>query len=268
MTRSGTTVWTILVIIGAILLMLGLIYGPDLYRKGESIVAPVMELVKSEEAIKALNAELPFAPPEDGLASEERLLAFLEIRRQLVPAYEAWLTVEKRLERSGEGDFDMAGEVLGQVTDVFDAQIDALREQGMSPVEFRWYEFEVYDGWLDKVEAAQLSGTALASAGEIRELTAGDLEFLEELERRHGRSTALSAMKTHFTDRLALLDEPDAPVLDDVAPENSDLFWRHREAIAGLKLEEHQDLHGRLREGSKGGLKINIHRPENTEESQ
>lgn len=265
MTRTGATVWTILGIVAAILAMLGIIYGPELYRKGESIVAPIMQLTKSEKAISELNAELPFSPPEDGLASEERLLVFFEVRRQLIPHYEEWQVVEKQIERTQKEDFETVGEVLGTVTDVFDAQTDTLRTLGMSPAEFRWYEFEVYDGWLDKVETAELSGTALANAIEIRDMTTGDLQFVDQLRSRHGSTPALSAVRERLADRLAGVDNPAAPEFEEIPQENSTLFWRHRETIAQLKLDQHQEMHSRLRQGSKG-VNIKINRPKKTEE--
>lgn len=261
MIRPGTTVWTILAIIAAVLLMLGLIYGPELYRKGESIIAPIMELSKSEKVVEELNVELPFSPPADGLAGEERLLIFFEVRRQLIPSYEGWLSVEKQIERSGQEDLKTVGQALGTVTDVFDAQINILRGQGMSPAEFGWFEFTVYDGWLDKVEMTELSGTALANVSELRELTTEDLQFVDQLRGRHGSSAALDAIRGRLAERLAAIDEPEAPLIDGIAPENNTLFWRHRETIAELKLDQHKELHGRLRQGTKGGVNIKINRP-------
>ncbi len=267
MTRTGGTIWVILGIVAAILLMLGLIYGPDLYRKGESIVAPIMQLTKLDESVNELDAALPFTPPDNGVASEERLLVFLEVRRQLVPHYEEWLAIEKQIERSGEENFETAGQVLGSVTDVFDAQIDTLRGLGMSPAEFRWYEFAVYDGWLDEVELMDVTGSSLANTGEISDMTRGDLEFVDLQISRHGSSPALAAVRQRLAARLDTMDNPAAPEIEGVAMENSALFWRHRESIARLKLDQHNDIHSRLREG-KDGVHININRPAKADDSQ
>ena len=267
MTRTGGTIWVILGIVAAILLMLGLIYGPDLYRKGESIVAPIMQLTKLDEAMNELDAALTFTPPDNGLASEERLLVFLEVRRQLLPHYEKWMAIEKQVERSGQEDFQTAGHVLGSVTDVFDAQIDTLRELGMSPTEFRWYEFAVYDGWLDEVELIQATGSSLAHTGEISDMIRGDLAFVDQQITRHGSSPALSAVRERLAARLDATDNPPALEIDGVAPENSALFWGHREAIAQLKLDQHNDIHSRLRNGSDG-VHININRPAKADDSQ
>ncbi len=259
MTRTGATVWTIVGIVVAILLMLGLIYGPELYRKGESIVAPILELSRSEKVLAELNAELPFTAPEDGRASEDRLLVFFEVRRQLIPHYEAYKVVEKKIERSQQEDLETVGQVLGTVTDVFDAQISTLRELGMSPAEFRWYELEVYDGWLVKMELAELSSSTLVNASELREMTSEDLAFVDQLRSRHGSSASLTAVRERLTARLEEVNQPSAPVLDGIAPENSALYWQHRETIAELKLDQHGEMHSRLRQGSsKGGVKINI----------
>jgi hypothetical protein len=259
MTRTGATVWTILGIVAAILLMLGLIYGPELYRKGESIVAPIMELTRSEKMIAELNAELPFTAPEDGLASEDRLLIFFDVRRQLIPHYEAYKAVEQQIERRQQEDLETVGQVLGTVTDVFDAQINTLRERGMSPAEFRWYELEVYDGWLDRVEQAERSSGALAYASELREMTSADLAFVDRLRSRHGSSAALTAVRERLTARLEMVNQPSAPAIDGVAPENNALYWQHRETIAELTLDQHGEMHSRLRQGSsKDGVTINI----------
>lgn len=267
MTRTGGTIMIILGIIVAILVMLGLIYGPELYRTGESIVAPIMELTRLDEAVDQLNTELPFAPPDDGLANEERLLVFFEVRRQLIPHYEKWQATEKQVERSGTEDLETAGNVLGSVTDVFYAQIDTLRGLGMSQTEFQWYEFAVYDGWLDKVEAIDMSGSSLAVTTEISEITSSDLQFVDQLRQQHGSSPALTAVHQRLSQRLEQLGNPAAPEIDGVLPENSALFWQHREAIAELKLDEHNDMHSRLRGGSDN-VNININRPKGADDGQ
>lgn len=258
MARTGTTIWIVLGIGAALLLAVALIYGPDLYRKGESIVAPIMELSKSEKALSQLDAELPFTEPADGLVSEDRLTAFFEVRRRLIPHYQSFETIEARLERNRQEDFETAGEVLDAVTGIFEAQIAILREQGMSPAEFRWLEFTVYDGWLDKVEQAELSGASLAWFSEIRNLTTEDLAFVDELRRAHGPSPALDAVRQRLRARLDEVDEPAAPTVDGVPAENGELFWRHRETIAELKLDEYGDMHSRLRQGSGAGVTIRI----------
>jgi len=258
MARTGTTIWIVLGIGAALLLAVALIYGPDLYRKGESIVAPIMELTRSEEALSQLNAELPFTEPADGLVAEERLAAFFEVRRRLIPHYQSFEIIENRIERSQQEDFETAGEVLDAVTGTFDAQIAILREEGMSPAEFRWLEFAVYDGWLDKVEQAELGGSSLANTSEMRNLTTEDLAFVDGLRQTYGPSPALDAVHERLTARLAQVDAPAAPAVEDVPPANGELFWRHRETIAELKLDEYDDMHSRLRQGSGAGVTIKI----------
>jgi hypothetical protein len=265
MARTGTTIWLVLGIGVAILLVLGLIYGPDLYRKGESIVAPIMELTKSEEAIEALNADLPFTEPEDGLATEERLTAVLEIRRQLKPHYEEWMAVQRQIERRGQEDFEAAGAVLDKVSDLYNTQIDVLRANEMSQNEFRWYETSVYDEWLTAVEAAEWSSAQLAAASEIREMTEADLAFVDELRSRHGTSKALDTVQERLNERMAALDDPPAPELEGVPAGNSELYWRHREAIAELTLAEHDEMHRRLRLEKNPGVNIKINRSKSDE---
>jgi len=258
MARTGTTIWLVLGIGAALLLIVALIYGPDLYRKGESIVAPIMELSKSDQALNDLDAELPFTEPADGVVDEARLMTFLEIRRQLLQPYAKYREVENRIERKQQGDFEAAGEVLAVMTEVFDAQIDVLRQHGMSVAEFRWFEFAVYDNWLEEVEQTELSGAALEYASEVREMARGDMDFIDQLQRSHGSSAALAAMRDRLSARLEQIDRPSTPVVEGVPPENGELFWAHRETIAELRLDEYNTVHTRLRQGTSAGVNVTI----------
>ena len=75
------------------------------------------------------------------------------------------------------------------------------------------------------------------------------------------------AVRERLAARLAAIDNPPAPEIEGGGPENNALFWRHREVIAELKLEEHQEMHRRLREGSDG-VHININRPKQADSPQ
>jgi hypothetical protein len=247
MARTANIVWSVLGAVALLALGAAIIYGPGLYRKGRSVMGPVLELARSEGAIEALQEELPFAPPPGGLVDEERLLVFLEIRRMLVPQYERWSDTRRKVEREMGESWQGAKMILGVTRDVFRAQIDILRGKGMSPAEFLWLETRVYDEWHAEVERLLGKGAPEVSR-RLRETTVEDLDVLEALQQRHGRTRGLQAMERHLRERLQRLEGEAQPRISSVLEANDRLFWEHHREIDALALDEHLTLHSRLRQ--------------------
>ena len=148
--------WVILGAVLAVVLGLVVVFGPGLYRKGKGVVAPIVEMARSDDAVQALNQELPFSPPADGRVDEERLLVFLAVRRELLSLYERWDETVATIDEGQGGDsWEDATVVLEETRRVFRAQVELLREHRMSPAEFRWLEERVYDTWWDDLSEQQ-----------------------------------------------------------------------------------------------------------------
>ena len=189
MDRSGSTV--VRFVVGtAVLLLVGVtvIFGPRLYRSVREVVDPVVDLTRVEERLAGLNEEFPFAPDPGGAIDETRLQQFLEIRRELRPAYEAWDAAVEAAEQQGES-WQSVTSILTLTRDVLHGQIDALTRARMSPAEFVWIEDLVYRTWAEEADDAVSTSAAIEA---VRETTEADLETLAELERRYGRSKSMT----------------------------------------------------------------------------
>jgi hypothetical protein len=253
MSRVSNVVWSLIGLVVAIIGILGAVYGPDLYRGGKDLVAPIMEISRAEDTLSELNDELPFTPPDGGLVPENRFTVFLEIRRALLPRYQEWQHMERDLEKGTQEDWSTAMDVLAAVQEVMSLQVETLRTHGMSPAEFVWIEDQIYNTWLPHVADAV---RAVAARDALREATTEDLEILAELERQHGTSAASLSFGNHLRQRLAEIGESNAPEVEGIAAEASELFWAHRQELDDLDLGSYSELHTFIRGGDN--VEINI----------
>jgi hypothetical protein len=161
----------------------------------------------------------------------------------------------REVEDSNAESLAEAKRVLEATRSVFAAQIDTLRGRAMSPIEFRWLEEEVYDRWLEKITSA-VDPPGLVSR--IREMTDDDLAFIDQLERRHGASPAVRAMRERLEARVEGLAGGPPPTVEGVAQANAELFWRHRAEIEALRLDGYSSLHSALRQGSADRIQVRV----------
>ena len=252
MTRTSTVVWSLIGTVIAVLGILGLIYGPGMYRQGKAIIGPIVDIAQSEERLTALNTEIPFDESADGNVGEDRFSIFLDIRRELLPRYLEWQSIERQLEKQGQEDWGSAMEVLVAIQGVMTLQIETLQAHGMSPAEFVWIEDLAYVTWAERVEDA-IETSAVTET--LRETTVADIKFLAELERRYGSSRATGEFAVLLDQRLQSLDNPGPPTVEGVSDATSSLFWVHREELDDLDLAAYSELHGVLR-GNEVNIKI------------
>ncbi len=253
MSRASNVIWSLIGLVVAIIGILGAVYGPDLYRKGKGLVAPIMEISRAEDTLDELNTELPFTVPDDGLVPIDRFTVFLEIRRTLLPRYQEWQHMERELEKSTQEDWSTAMDVLAAVQEVMSLQVETLRTHGMSPAEFVWIEDRIYLTWLPHVADAVRAGAAKDA---LRDATTEDLEILAELERQHGTSAASLSFGNHLRQRLDGLGLSNAPEVEGVSAATSDLFWDNRHELDDLDLTSYSELHKFIRGGDN--VEINI----------
>jgi hypothetical protein len=252
MARTSTVIWSLIGGVVAILGILALIYGPGLYREGKALVGPIVELAQIEERLAELDTEMPFEIPNDGIVSEERFAAFLDIRRELLPHYQNWEVLERQLQRTGEEDWAAAKEALAAIREILSAQLDALTSHEMPPAEFIWIEDLVYVTWADK---ADLVVRANAANRRLKQVTADDLAHLEELEARYGSSRTTRRFAEHLDLRIRALESPQAPSVEGLAVETSALFWAHRDEIERLDFAPYTEMHRAIR---GGGVNVQI----------
>jgi hypothetical protein len=253
MARTSTVVVSVILTVLLVLGLLALVYGPGLYREGKALVEPIVELSKAKDQLIALNSEMPFEPPDDGVVAEDRFQIFLDIRRELLPRYKAWQELEQRLDASGEEDWQTAKEVLAQVREIASAQRGALTGHGMSPDEFNWIEDRVYGVWAKGIVAAE-GDQAVADA--LHDAAREDLATLDDVDRRYGPSRASHELRRRLETRLAATSADKAPSVEGISEDDARLFWAHREDINELDLERYSDLHDLLRESGNVEIKV------------
>lgn len=230
----------------AVIATAAVVWGPKLVREGRAMGGPLIDLARAEGRLEKLDERFPFTPPEDRGITEDRLEAFLGIRADLQPRYEAWQSLIEEVEKTGEESWDTAREVIVATRDVIIAQIESLERNQMSKAEFRWLEQQVYDEWLDR-------GTAGPAQAQLLEATQDDLGFLEQLEREIGPGRAVAEMRARLERRLEELRGP----RPEVGP-NDALLETHRERIAALRLDRYREVHENMVRGGSDGVRIEI----------
>mgnify|MGYP001827834718 CR=1 FL=1 len=249
--------WTAVLIVVVVIIGLVAVIGPTLYREGREIAGPVVEMARSEHALEALDDEFPFDPQSgDAEVTEERLLEFFTVRRELKPLYSSWQDAVKVVEREHGESWVGAKLVLAETRDTMTGQIAALRDARMSPNEFLWLEEVVYRRWRNHQDDAENRVRRQV----VRELTEEDLEFVTDLEHRHGSSRELEELRSRLDDRLATTLEVGPAPTPGISPATQELLWRYRDEIDELDLAGFE-LHATL--NRQGGTTITIgdHRP-------
>jgi hypothetical protein len=248
MKRSTSTVLlTIAIAVLAIVGALAALVGPRLYREGRSLVAPIAELAHAEQAVAALDRELPFTPPADGLVDADRLRVYLDVWDALRVQYQRWQNLVEHDHHGRAQSWQEAKAALAATRDVQRSQLEILRGHGMSPAELLWLDDAVLRGWWRKVEPLLTGKDRPAVAEQLRRTSEDDLRFVAELERLHGRSPATTAIRQRLEQRLAASAPEAMPELPDVPASNQRLFWRHRQRIAAIGSPSDYPLHELLR---------------------
>jgi hypothetical protein len=114
-----------------------------------------------------------FTEPADGVLEEERLVKFLDVRKQVFVIYEAHKVEIEDLSRRTEGKKDLslsetleAASLMGRlVSDIRLAQVKGMAGNGMSEPEYRYIAQAVYkSAWAGMYEKGQGDGQQPADA--------------------------------------------------------------------------------------------------------
>lgn len=182
----------------------------------------VMGISKNAKGIEALDEKIPFQEPADGAIAENRLLAFIEVRKAVKPSadlYDAWI---KDHEGEEDGDFTEAREAIQLTGDAMRAFRSALESQKMSPREY---------AWLDRKTKDALSQLGSSSASERERDLLDTLRALSHNPRlTPGEREGLQAKVKEAEGRLGGPSEPASP---DAA-----LCAKHRKELEETALGE------------------------------
>jgi hypothetical protein len=245
--RTSSIVVSILVVLGVSFGFLAVVVCPRLYREGEALLAPIVELAGAEEAVGELNRELGFAPPADGLVEEQRLLVYLDTWKDLQADYQKWQDLVGHMEGRRQQSWSEAKQALAATRDLHRAQLDILRSRGMSPAELIWLDDVVLAGWWQRLGRLRSGTDPDGSSGSLRRSAEEDLRFVSDLERRHGDSPALEAIRERLRTRLEALGATAMPELPDLPLANQRLFWQQHDRIAEIGDPSRYPLHALLR---------------------
>ena len=166
----------IVVAIGLGLLATALaLVGPTVLREGEKLYRPIARMQGAQTEFETWTREHPFKAPAEIALSAGQLEAFLKLRRRLDAVAE-----ENPLPDEGTGrrERPSISEIEGMLEGVGGAvsgRMDAYRESGMPPDEYRYIERVVYRQWLRPLREKGSDPAAVARAAkEVTNLAAGE----------------------------------------------------------------------------------------------
>lgn len=103
----------------------------------KKVTGDTLAMKKSAEGLETLPKEFPFEAPADGLVSEARLEAWLSVRERLKPEagkFNAWTEAHQ----GEQGGLKEAQEAIGLLSNMIGTTVGVLRENKMSPKEYRF----------------------------------------------------------------------------------------------------------------------------------
>jgi hypothetical protein len=149
--------------------------GPTLVREGGKIYEPIAKMQGTQKAFEDWEREQTFKTPAATELSRDQLGRFLDLRRRLG-------TVDEKnplpVEDLRKDERPSVAEIQGLIEGVGGAvtgRMDAYREAGMTPDEYRYIERVVYRLWLRPLRANGLDPAAISRvAKELGDLAAAE----------------------------------------------------------------------------------------------
>lgn len=166
----------IVLAVGLALMALALaLVGPTLVREGGKFYEPIAKMQGAQKAFEDWEREQAFKTPPATELSSAQLDRFLDLRRRLA-------AVDEQNPLPGEGmrrnERPSVAEIQGLIEGVGGAvtgRMDAYREAGMTPDEYRYIERVVFRLWLRPLRAKGLDPAAVSRvAKELSDLAAAE----------------------------------------------------------------------------------------------
>lgn len=156
--------------LGLMALLLALV-GPAVVREGGKIYRPIAQMQGAQKDFEAWTAEHTFKAPPSVSVSEDQLKRFLDLRRRLDAVDEKNPLPIEGMRRNERPKLSEIEGMLEGVGGMASGRMDAYREIGMPPEEYRYLERVIYRQWLRPLRAKGLDPAAVARAArEINEL--------------------------------------------------------------------------------------------------
>jgi hypothetical protein len=143
--------------------------GPTLVREGGKIYRPIAQMRGAQKDFEAWSFEHAFKAPAEVTLTAEQVDRFLKLRRRIDTIDEKNPLPMDGLKRNERPSLSQIEGVLEGVGGSVTGQMDAFREAGMTPDEYRYVERVVYPRWLRPLRTKGLDPAAVSRAA--KELT-------------------------------------------------------------------------------------------------
>jgi hypothetical protein len=164
----------IAVALGLATILLGLI-GPSLLREGERFYRPIAKMKGAQTDFETWSEGHKFKAPSTVEASAEQLDRFLALRLRLDAVNEKNPLPIETMRRNERPTLAEVGGLLEGMGGAVTGRMDAYREVGMAPEEYRYLERVVYRLWLRPLRAKGLDPAAVARVSrELSDLAASE----------------------------------------------------------------------------------------------
>ncbi len=154
--------------LGLMALVLALV-GPTVVREGGKLYRPIAQMQGAQKDFETWSREHPFKAPAEASVTAEQLDRFLDLRRRIDAIDEKNPLPIEGLKRNERPSLSQIEGLLEGVGGSVSGQMDAFRDAGMPPDEYRYLERVVYRRWLRPLRAKGLDPAAVSRAA--RELT-------------------------------------------------------------------------------------------------
>jgi hypothetical protein len=149
--------------LGLVGLALALV-APTLLREGGKIYRPIAQMRGAQKDFEAWSFEHAFKAPGEVSLTAEQIDRFLALRRRIDTIDEKNPLPMDGLKRNARPSLSQIEGVLEGVGGSVTGQMDAFREAGMTPDEYRYIERVVYRRWLRPLRTKGLDPAAVSRA--------------------------------------------------------------------------------------------------------
>lgn len=178
----------------AFLALLSALVGPTVVREGGRIYRPIAQMQGAQKDFEAWSREHPFKAPAGVSVSAGQLDRFLGLRRRIDAIDEKNPLPIEDLRRNERPSLSQIQGLLEGMGGSVSGQMDAFREAGMPPEEYRYLERVVYRRWLRPLRAKGLDPAAVSRA-------AKEIEALAAAEKDAAVSSRLRRLAQSLTDQ-------------------------------------------------------------------
>lgn len=149
--------------------------GPTIVREGRRLYQPLAQMKEAQTEFEAWSDEHRFTPPPLPALTAEQLDRFLDLRRRLAGVDEANPLPVDRMRRNQRPALSDIEGMLEGVGGAVTGRMEAYREAGMTPDEYRYLERVVYQLWLRPLRTKGVDPAAVARGSrEILDLASSE----------------------------------------------------------------------------------------------